>query len=304
MQDKPLVSVIMNCYNSDEFLQYAIDSVLSQTYDNFEIIFWDNMSTDNSASIVKSYNDKRIKYFYAPRFTPLYCARNYAMQKADGEFVTFLDCDDLWCKDKLEKQVKIMLESKCGLCYTNYYELGVNGMVKAFVKRQPSGEILSYQIKDYSIGILTVMISKHAWDSMEDKFDQDYNFSGDYDFFIRFLFKQRACYINEPLAFYRISNTNSISNQKKFENLQELQKCIKKLKLFFMNKNTIQALDIFKTKVDLKTIFYHVRHKDFYSIFIILRNMDVLNIFSYSVILWIVSKGIKKIQNLRFLCAG
>ena len=61
-----------------------------------------------------------------------------------------------------------------------------------------------------------------------------------------------------------------------------------------MNKNTIQALDIFKTKVDLKTIFYHVRHKDFYSIFIILRNMDVLNIFSYSVILWIVSKGIKK----------
>ena len=96
---KPLVSVIMNCYNGDRFLRQAIDSVYCQTYDNWEIIFWDNASTDSSAKIARSYDDK-IRYFLATKNTPLGEARNLALNKASGKYVAFLDCDDLYFPNK------------------------------------------------------------------------------------------------------------------------------------------------------------------------------------------------------------
>ena len=96
MTEQTLVSVIMNCFNGEKFLREAIDSVLAQKYQNWELIFWDNQSTDSSAEIVKSYDDPRIYYFYAPQHTLLYEARNYAIQKSKGEFLAFLDVDDWW----------------------------------------------------------------------------------------------------------------------------------------------------------------------------------------------------------------
>ena len=81
---KPLISIVINCFNSDEYLKIAIDSAINQTYENWEIIFWDNQSTDESANIVKSYDDERINYFYAPVHTPLGEARNLENKKAKG----------------------------------------------------------------------------------------------------------------------------------------------------------------------------------------------------------------------------
>ena len=80
----PLVSVIMNCYNGQIYLAEAVKSVLSQTYENFEVIFWDNQSKDKSAIIYKSIKDIRLKYYYANKHTSLYKARNLAIQKAKG----------------------------------------------------------------------------------------------------------------------------------------------------------------------------------------------------------------------------
>ena len=79
---KPLVSIIMNCFNGERYLKEAINSVLEQQYNNWELIFWDNQSTDSSAQIFLSYNDDRFKYYYAPLHTPLYEARNYAVEKS------------------------------------------------------------------------------------------------------------------------------------------------------------------------------------------------------------------------------
>ena len=75
-QNQPLVSIIMNCFNGEKYLKNAIDSVILQTYKNWELIFWDNRSVDKSAEIFKSYKDKRFKYYYASQHTPLYDARN------------------------------------------------------------------------------------------------------------------------------------------------------------------------------------------------------------------------------------
>ena len=101
----PLVSVVINCYNGEKYLNEAINSIYSQTYTNWEIIFWDNVSTDNSAAIAKFY-DHKLKYYCSDIYTPLSQARFQAVKKANGEYLAFLDCDDIWNADKLEKQVK------------------------------------------------------------------------------------------------------------------------------------------------------------------------------------------------------
>ena len=116
---RPLVSVMMNCYNGETYLVEAIDSVLAQTYQNWEVIFWDNRSTDRSADIFRSYDDPRFFYFLAPEHTAFGQARNLSVGQARGEWVAFLDCDDLWLPNKTEKQVAIIREAgpKLGLVY-------------------------------------------------------------------------------------------------------------------------------------------------------------------------------------------
>ena len=95
METRPLVSIIMNCHNGERFLKEAITSVYDQTYSNWEIIFWDNFSSDKSAEIAMSY-DERVKYFFNQNKTSLGEARNLAMNKASGKYVCFLDCDDMY----------------------------------------------------------------------------------------------------------------------------------------------------------------------------------------------------------------
>jgi glycosyltransferase involved in cell wall biosynthesis len=104
MKKEPLVSVIMNCYNGEKYLSEAIDSIYSQSYKNWEIIFWDNVSTDRSAEIAKSY-DGRLKYFCGTENVKLGAARNNACELATGKYIAFLDCDDFWFENKLEDQV-------------------------------------------------------------------------------------------------------------------------------------------------------------------------------------------------------
>ena len=119
--NQPLVSVIMNCFNGERYLRDSIDGVISQTYKNWEIIFWDNQSVDKSAEIFKSYNDKRLKYFFANEHTSLYKARNLAIEKSKGDFISFIDTDDLWNKNKLELQLPYFKDPKVGVVYSNLW---------------------------------------------------------------------------------------------------------------------------------------------------------------------------------------
>ena len=104
----PSVSVIMNCHNGEKYLKESVRSVINQSYKNWELIFWDNVSTDNSKEIVESFIDKRIKYFCSKKFTNLYEARNLAIEKASCNYIAFLDTDDKWSADKLEKQINFL----------------------------------------------------------------------------------------------------------------------------------------------------------------------------------------------------
>ena len=110
--NNPLVSIIMNCYNGDKYLKTSVNSILKQDYKNWELIFWDNKSTDKSKKIINSYKDKRIKYYRSNIFTSLYKARNLAISKARGKYLCFLDVDDWWDKSKISSQINVLKKIK------------------------------------------------------------------------------------------------------------------------------------------------------------------------------------------------
>ena len=118
---KDLVSIITPMFNSIKYIEHTIMSVQAQTYQNWEIIFWDNQSTDSSAKIFKSYNEKRFIYFYAMEHTSLYKARNLAIEKSNGDFISFLDVDDMWEKDKLELQMSYFDSLEVGVVFSNLW---------------------------------------------------------------------------------------------------------------------------------------------------------------------------------------
>ena len=101
MQFRPLISIIINSYNSAKFIRKTILSILKQDYKNWEIIFWDNNSSDKTVEIIKSFKSKKIKYFKNQYYKKLYHSRNLAIQKCKGDYITFLDSDDWWNKKKL-----------------------------------------------------------------------------------------------------------------------------------------------------------------------------------------------------------
>jgi glycosyltransferase involved in cell wall biosynthesis len=103
----PAVSVIMNVRNGASTLREALDSVMAQTFSDWELIVWDDCSSDDSAKIVAQYSDPRIRYFFSSELTSLGRARNHAIRQAQGVWVAFLDQDDLWLPRKLEMQLAL-----------------------------------------------------------------------------------------------------------------------------------------------------------------------------------------------------
>jgi glycosyltransferase involved in cell wall biosynthesis len=113
----PAVSIIMNVRNGAATLRAALESALAQTFQDWELIVWDDCSTDDSARVVAGFSDARIRYFRAPQPTPLGQARDAAMRHAGGEWLAFLDQDDVWLPRKLEQQLAIANNPQVGLIY-------------------------------------------------------------------------------------------------------------------------------------------------------------------------------------------
>ena len=109
----------MNCYNGEKYLKESLISIINQSYTNWELIFWNNKSTDQSSQIVKTTVDKRINYYCSENFEKLYKARNHALEKASGDFICFLDTDDFYDKDFIKKHLDKILESNCDIVYVN-----------------------------------------------------------------------------------------------------------------------------------------------------------------------------------------
>ncbi len=238
----------MNCYNGEKYLKEAIRSVINQTYKNWEIIFWDNQSKDKSSQILKSFKDKRIKYYRSKSFSKLYKARNMAINKAKGKFVSFLDVDDFWINTKLEKQINLFQKEKnLILVYSNVFILNnSNKSFKLFTKDTlPSGKITQNLLSNYRMPVITTILKKSIFNKI--KFKNNYEIIGDFDFFTKLSLKGLFGPIQEPLAYYRIHEKN-VSKTK-------IDLFIKEFNLWIdENKN----LTLFK-KYNLKGVFLQIQ---------------------------------------------
>ena len=136
MKNKNLVTIILNCYNGEKYLIEALKSIENQTYKNWELVFWDNLSTDKSKEILKSFKNKKFRYFKSKKHTSLYSARNLAIRKAKGEYISFLDCDDTWENNKLKKQIKLFEDKKVAVVYGNLFVKKNPKRLKTFVEKR------------------------------------------------------------------------------------------------------------------------------------------------------------------------
>ncbi len=201
----------MNCYNGERFLRESIDSVRKQTYSDWEIIFWDNCSTDCSAEITKAYDDPRIKYYLAPKHTTLYAARDAALEYCNGEYLAFLDCDDLWREDKLEKQIATMEQNpNVVLVYTNTIFFNSETGFQKVLNNKPklSGYIFQENFLEYKFSLETVIVRMSTIRQNNIRFGLAYNLIGDRDFLSMICFYGDVHYIDETLGSWRIHNNN------------------------------------------------------------------------------------------------
>lgn len=227
----PLVSVIINCLNGERYLREAMDSVFAQTFQDWEIIFWDNASTDGSANIAKSYGD-RVRYFKSDMTSSLGRARNMAISHARGEYVALLDCDDLWLPQKLEKQLLVLGKNPdVALCYSNSRFFNSRGdLYDHFSQVKPKrGMVFQYLLEGNFISSETMVFGRGFLDTLDYIFDEELTMVMDYDLTLRLAYKYPIDYVDEPLSKWRM-HEGSESNKKRFliprENKSMLEKLV------------------------------------------------------------------------------
>lgn len=210
--DNNLVSIITASHNSSRFIAQTIESVLAQTYMQWEMILIDDGSTDNSSEIIRSYmhQDDRIRVIQLEKNSGPAIARNTAIENARGRYIAFLDSDDLWLPEKLEKQIAFMQQYQVDFSYSAYDLMNEEGHPKGtfFVPEKLSHDDL---LKTCSIGCLTAVYDTHKIGKvMMPLFLK----RQDYGLWLKILKQIPFAYgINEPLAVYRIRK-NSISGAK------------------------------------------------------------------------------------------
>ncbi|MUK87347.1 glycosyltransferase [Ornithinibacillus sp. L9] len=161
-QHYPLISVITPAFNAEKFISRTIESVLDQTYTNWEMVIVDDRSTDNTVSIIQEYQkkDERIKLHILPENSGSAIARNTAMKNAQGQYIAFLDSDDLWYPQKLEKQLKFMQEKDIAFSFTKYRRMDEDGTIRNVVSKAPKSVGYHDLLRHCVIGCLTVMIDR------------------------------------------------------------------------------------------------------------------------------------------------
>lgn len=207
-----LVSIIMPSWNTEQFIAETIQSVIDQTYTKWELIIVDDCSTDNTDLVVESFKDDRIKYFHNDKNSGAALTRNKAMREAKGEWIAFLDSDDLWMPEKLEHQIEFMKKNGYGISYTEYEKIDENSKpLNIYVSGPDVVDKRKMYHYDY-IGQLTMMYSAKEFGLIQIK---DIKKNNDYAIRLQLYKKTGTCayLLKENLAKYRVRKV-SISHDK------------------------------------------------------------------------------------------
>lgn len=210
MQDYGLVSIITPSWNCAKFLEETIKSIQTQTYTNWELLFQDDCSTDDTKERVLFFalEDARIKYECNQHNSGAAITRNNALKRANGKWIAFLDSDDLWLPDKLEKQIKFMLDNSCHFSYTNYCEINEQSKETGNLITGPKHVTKVGMYAFCWPGCLTVMYDREKVGLIQ---IANIKKNNDYAMWLR-VCKKADCYLlDECLAKYRRGRVGSIS---------------------------------------------------------------------------------------------
>lgn len=203
-----LVSIIMPSYNTASFIEETIQSVLNQTYTNWELIIVDDCSTDNTDEVLENIKDSRIRYFKNDKNSGAAVSRNKALREAKGQWIAYLDSDDLWMPEKLEKQIHFMETNGYVFSYTNYEEIDVNGN-KTGVSITGPKKITKTGMFNYCWpGCLTVMFDANKIGLIQ---IEDIKKNNDYAMWLKVCRKADCFLLDETLGQYRKGRIGSVS---------------------------------------------------------------------------------------------
>ena len=210
---KNLVSIITPSYNTAEYIAETIKSVQAQTYENWEMIIVDDCSTDNTDDVVREYlADTRIKYLKNEKNSGAAVSRNYALREAKGKWVAFLDSDDLWHPEKLEKQIEFMISNGYKFTCTDY-RIQLNGEWLPYVYTSPN-KITEFKMKNYCyFSTITVMYDREYVGLVQ---IENVRKNNDYAMWLKII-KKAPCYrLAENLSSY-IKHDGSVSSGSKIK---------------------------------------------------------------------------------------
>ncbi|MBE6126839.1 MAG: glycosyltransferase family 2 protein [Erysipelotrichaceae bacterium] len=211
----PKISVITPMHNDAEYVRQCIDSVLAQTYTNWEMIVVDDCSTDDSFEIVKSYGCEKIRLLHNDKNMGAAYSRNRALREADGDYVAFLDADDWWAPEKLERQLKFMQDLQIAFSCTAYYRMRVNGtrviITAPYIMSHKRMKKCSY------VGCLTAMYDRHKVGLIQ--VEETIRKRNDYAMWLQVSQRFDCYFLADPLAYYRVRE-NSLSRVSDFSLLR------------------------------------------------------------------------------------
>jgi N-acetylglucosaminyldiphosphoundecaprenol N-acetyl-beta-D-mannosaminyltransferase len=237
----PRVSVILNCRNGADYLNQAIDSLLAQTFEDWELVAWDDGSTDDTHFIVKAYSDNRIRLFSAPASGSLSKVRSLAIQKCQGDWLAFLDQDDVWLPEKLARQVEVAERyPESGLIYGRGIRFRGKSAFRDYDHRHewsplPEGQIFDRLLIDSCFICMSSAMVRRSALAHIDPIPAHVRLAPDYYLYLALALRFPARAVQEPVCFYR-EHENSLSCQSG----RELQfECIRLINQFspWMNPN-------------------------------------------------------------------
>ena len=252
MNNKPLVSVVVPTHNDSKYIKVAMSSIINQTYDNLEIVVVDDFSTDDTVKIIESFNDKRIKIIRNDSNRGAAYSRNVGIKNSTGDYVSFMDGDDVWSLNKTEQQVSFMLDK--GYVFTSclYSFMAEDGSSLAKYMSSPKKVTHKKFLKTDYIGCITTMYKREICPHLEIP-DNIYK-RNDYALWIK-LSEYADCYTFPLILASHRNRKGSISSVNKFLLIRYHREVFQKLYGFNSIKSSLYAF---------RNVFYYLIRKLFY----------------------------------------
>ena len=234
-EQKIKVSVVIPCYNYGRYLVDCIDSVLAQTYNDLEIIVVNDGSTDDSSQIIRPYLANSRLTYIEQKNAGQPTARNVGIAHSQGDFIAFLDADDMWVSSKLARQMPLFERPEIGVVYSRSRYIDVNGQplknkIDCKYLRPRAGRVTKYLLFDNFVPFSSSVFRKSCLVDLGG-FDESLTMGDDWDIMLRMSVQYRFDYIDEPLVLYRSGHSGQLS-----KNLEGRQINADKIMNKFMRK--------------------------------------------------------------------